>query len=136
DRLGGMVTEVSALTGRVRTSRTGSFGVLASESANTLAMVLTELLQNAVEHGYTPGDPDEHDPIGQIDVAVQVSVGRMHLTIDDDGVGLPEGFSLDGSTSLGLSIVRTLVESELGGQIELHRRAEGGTRVAIDIPAP
>ena len=136
DRLGGMVTEVSALTGRVRTRRTGSFGILASESANTLAMVLTELLQNAVEHGYSPGGHEEDETVGEIVVAVDRAVGRMHVTIEDDGRGLPDGFTLDGSINLGLSIVRTLVESELGGQLSLSGRAEGGTRVAIDIPAP
>ena len=39
-----------------RRARTGEFGILPSESANALAMVLTELLQNAVEHGYADGD--------------------------------------------------------------------------------
>ena len=52
DRLGRMVTEVSAIGDRVRVRRTGSFGVLPSEQATALAMVLTEVLQNAVEHGY------------------------------------------------------------------------------------
>ena len=61
-------------------------------------------------------------------------VGRLHVTVDDDGVGLPEGFDLDGSTNLGLSIVRTLVESELGGQLELGPAPAEGTRAAIDVP--
>ena len=132
DRLGAMVTEVSALTGRVRIRRDGSFGILPSQAANALAMVLTELLQNAVEHGYDDADPATE---GEIVLGVDHRVGRMHVVVDDDGRGLPEGFSLDDSTSLGLSIVRTLVESELGGQLELHARADGGTRVAIDVPA-
>jgi two-component sensor histidine kinase len=136
DRLGGMVTEVSALTGRVRTRRTGSFGVLPSEVANTLAMVLTELLQNAVEHGYVGVCSESVESLGEIEVAVDIRVGRMHVTVEDDGRGLPDGFSLEGSTNLGLSIVRTLVESELGGQLDMVPRPQGGTRVSIDIPAP
>ena len=48
---------------------------------------------------------------------------------------LPEGFDLAASTSLGLSIVRTLVESELGGTLEMGPAAGGGTRVRIDLPA-
>ena len=51
-------------------------------------------------------------------------------------MGLPDGFDLDGSTSLGLSIVRTLVESELDGQLEIGPGAGGGTRVDLDIPVP
>ena len=58
DRLGAMVTDVGP-AGRPRdrpvVRREGSFGLLPNETATALAMVLTELLQNAVEHGY----PDE-----------------------------------------------------------------------------
>ena len=131
DRLGSMVTEVSAHSGQVRVRREGSFGVLPSETATALAMVLTEVLQNAVEHGYAGGAPEQ---AGQILVSVRRIVGRLHLTIDDDGVGLPEGFTLDGSTNLGLSIVRTLVESELGGVLELGPAPDRGTRAAVDLP--
>lgn len=130
DRLGAMVTDVGAFTGRVRVRRQGSFGVLPSEAANALAMVLTELLQNAVEHGYDEAATTE----GTIEVTVEHRDHRLLVTIDDDGQGLPSGFDLDGSTNLGLSIVRTLVESELAGQISVAARPDRGTRVAIDVP--
>ena len=121
DRLGRMVTEVSAAGDRVRVRRDGRFGVLPSEVATALAMVLTEVLQNAVEHGYGPAASrsrgSEGSLRGQIVVTVRRLVGRLHMSVDDDGRGLPAGFDLDGSTNLGLSIVRTLVESELGGQL-------------------
>ncbi len=133
DRLGVMVTEVSALTGQVRVSREGSFGVLPSQTANALAMVLTELLQNAVEHGYPDVGPET---AGAITLRVDHLGGRTHVVVDDDGAGLHEGFDLDGSTNLGLSIVRTLVESELAGQLEVRPRPGGGTRVVIDVPQP
>jgi two-component sensor histidine kinase len=117
---------------RVRVRRDGRFGVLPSEVATALAMVLTEVLQNAVEHGY---DAADEALAGEIAVTVRRLVGRLHLTVDDDGQGLPEGFDLDGSTNLGLSIVRTLVESELGGQLELGPVPGGrGTRAAVDVP--
>jgi two-component sensor histidine kinase len=132
DPLGRMVTEVSAVGSRVRVRRVGTFGVLPSESATALAMVLTELLQNAVEHGYDPGDAG---PPGAIVLTARRLVGRLHVTVDDDGRGLPDDFNLDASSSLGLSIVRTLVESELGGQLELGPLPEGaGTRAALDVP--
>jgi two-component sensor histidine kinase len=132
DPLGRMVTEVSAVGSRVRVRRNGTFGVLPSESATALAMILTELLQNAVEHGYDPGDAGL---TGSIVLTARRLVGRLHVTVDDDGLGLPDDFDLDGSSSLGLSIVRTLVESELGGQLELGPRPDGaGTRAALDVP--
>jgi two-component sensor histidine kinase len=137
DRLGVMVTEVSALAGKVRVTRDGSFGELPSETATPLAMVLTEILQNAVEHGYPADTGDEEaetEVSGEIVVRVRRLVGRLHLTIDDDGRGLPEGFDLDESTNLGLSIVRTLVESELGGQLELTAAPGRGTRAVVDVP--
>jgi two-component system, sensor histidine kinase PdtaS len=92
-------------------------------------MVLTELLQNAVEHGYPEGDR-----VGSITVEPQRLAGRLRVTVDDDGVGLPAGFDPDGSPNLGLSIVRTLVESELGGLLELRAGPEGGARVVLDVP--
>jgi two-component system, sensor histidine kinase PdtaS len=49
-------------------------------------------------------------------------------------VGLPPGFDPESSSSLGLSIVRTLVESELGGSLEIGPAADGGTRARIDVP--
>ncbi|MGD9959506.1 sensor histidine kinase [Nocardioides sp.] len=128
DELARMVTEVSAVGALVKVRRDGTFGVVRSETATALAMVLTEVLQNAVEHGYDAGDT------GEIVLRVRRIVGRLHLTIDDDGKGLPAGFDLDSSTNLGLSIVRTLVESELDGQLRLGPVATGGTRVDIDLP--
>ncbi len=129
DRLGQMVTEVSATGDRVRVVRAGTFGRLSSEVATALAMILTEVLQNAVEHGF-----DEEQP-GRIEVGVSRLVGRMEVTVEDDGRGLPADFDLDSSTHLGLSIVRTLVESELGGRLSVASAPSGvGTRVALDVP--
>jgi two-component sensor histidine kinase len=129
DRLGVLVTDVGARADRVVVRRKGSFGVLPNESATALAMVLTELLQNAVEHGYP-----ESDRPGSITVEPQRLAGRLRVTVDDDGTGLPPGFDPDGSPNLGLSIVRTLVESELGGILELRAGPEGGARVVVDVP--
>jgi two-component sensor histidine kinase len=122
-----MVAEVSSRGGQVSTSRVGTFGTLSAEVATPLAMVLTEVLQNAVEHGFG-------DRPGSITLTAGRLVGRLHVTVEDDGRGLPPDFDLDGSTSLGLSIVRTLVESELDGQLEIGTGPGGGTRVALDIP--
>jgi two-component sensor histidine kinase len=92
-------------------------------------MVMTEVLQNAVEHGYAEEDT------GRIEVSISRLVGRMEVLVEDDGRGLPLGFDLDSSTHLGLSIVRTLVESELGGRLTVAPAPSGtGTRVALDVP--
>ena len=127
DRLGVMVVEVSSHGGAVTSSRAGRFGTLPAEVATPLAMVVTELLQNAVEHGFG-------DAPGTITLRADRLVGRLHVLVEDDGRGLPAEFDLDSTSSLGLSIVRTLVESELGGQLQVGPRPGGGTRVELDIP--
>ncbi len=135
DRLGRMVTEVGDLGVRVGVRRSGSFGVLPSETATALAMVLTEVLQNAVEHGYDADAAAGTTAAGTIVVSAQRIVGRLHVTVEDDGRGLPDDFDQDRSTHLGLSIVRTLVESELGGVLELGSGHGGsGARVSMDLP--
>ncbi|WP_110241911.1 sensor histidine kinase [Nocardioides gilvus] len=141
DRLARMVSDVSATGDRVEIRREGSFSDLPSEVATALAMVITEVLQNAVEHGYPPvSDSVDASEVrgvapGVIVVSIARPPGRLHVDVVDDGAGLPPDFSLDGSTNLGLSIVRTLVESELDGRFSMGDGPGGvGTRVAIDVP--
>ncbi|GAA1525473.1 PAS domain-containing sensor histidine kinase [Nocardioides humi] len=128
DRLARLVTDVGSTTAQVGVRREGSFGVLASEVATPLAMVVMELMQNAAEHGYDAGGS------GQIVVRAERRGAVLEVAVEDDGRGLPEGFDLDAATSLGLSIVRTLVESELGGHLTLGHAPDGGTRAGISIP--
>jgi two-component sensor histidine kinase len=133
DRLGSMVVDVSGVEVPVRVVREGSFGKLPSEAATPLAMVLTELLQNAVEHGYAYQEVATVEHSGRVVVTARRIVGRLHVVVEDDGRGLPDDFDLDSSTQLGLSIVRTLVESELGGVLEIGPGSRG-TRVQADLP--
>jgi len=131
DRIAAMVTEVTAAPGSVAVRRTGTFGVLAAEVATPLAMVLTELLQNAAEHGFTGLDRP-----GTVVIEVERGDGgELVMSVCDDGRGLPPGFRLDGSDRLGLQIVRTLVESELGGSLTIGAAAEGGTVASVRLTA-
>ena len=58
------------------------------------------------------------------------------MSVVDDGVGIPEGFELAGATGLGLTIVRTFVEGELGGRIRLVPVGRGpGTVAEVWVPA-
>ena len=130
DRLRLMVAEVSSRGAHVTTRRTGSFGMVPADTATPLAMALTEVLQNAVEHGF-------HDPQqeGRVVVTARRIVGRLHVEVEDDGQGLPAGFDVATSHHLGLSIVQTLVESELGGTFGIGPgRAGRGARVRVDVP--
>lgn len=122
DRLLRTVLEVGGAG--VRGERIGSFGLIAGEQATPLAMALTELVQNAAEHAYPEGS-------GRVTVAVNRIRGRIRMRVSDDGIGLPADF--DPAASLGLSIVSTLVEAELGGTLAFQAGPRGGTTVAISI---
>ena len=53
-------------------------------------------------------------------VALNVVNAELQIEVIDDGRGIPEGFNLADQTGLGLSIVRTLVTTELAGSIEMR----------------
>ena len=59
---------------------------------------------------------------------------QLTVTVSDSGAGLPADFDLESATSLGLQIVRTLVVTELGGQLSITPRPEGGTVALVDLP--
>jgi two-component sensor histidine kinase len=132
DRVAMMAGEVSATEVRVVPKIIGSFGQLSSAVATPLAMVLTELLQNALQHGFA--SPQASREQGLIEVMVAREPDRLTVTVADTGVGLPEGFELESATSLGLQIVRTLVVGELGGRLRITPRPGGGTEALVDLP--
>jgi two-component sensor histidine kinase len=86
-----------------------------------------------MEHGFPDGGS------GTVDVAVHSTESGLEVRVADDGVGIPDGFDLAGSSSLGLSIVRTLV-GELGGTLRIARRAEepgdGGPGTLVELVLP
>ena len=108
----------------VHGERIGTFGSIPGVIATPLAMVLTELIQNATQHAFGDGE-------GRLTIAVNRIRDRLRLRVSDDGAGLPADF--DVAQSLGLSIVSTLVESELGGSLTFEKRPRGGTTVAITL---
>ena len=151
DRVMMMAGEVSAAETRVTPKRVGRFGVLPAVIATPLAMVLTELLQNAIQHGLAeqPGPsaasaPEIHragaptTPVrprpGLLQVSVARDAERLTVVVEDDGRGLPDDFDLESANSLGLQIVRTLIEGELSGSLQFKPRAGGGTEVTVDVP--
>jgi two-component sensor histidine kinase len=136
----------------------GAMGEVAADVATPLAVTVAELLQNAVEHAFgapeaedgsgdkgpthgtfgRPGDgPGTADPcVGHVHVSLEHLDPALRVEVRDDGRGLPQGFDIHDTTSLGLSIVRDLVESQLGGTIAMTGSAADGhgTSVVIEIP--
>ena len=128
DRVAATVLELAATTGRARLHRDGSFGVLPATVATPLALVLSELLQNAVEHAYAGAG-------GQVQMRVRRGPAGLEVVVADDGAGLPQDFALEGSTRLGLQIVRSLVVGEMRGTLALRPRVPRGTEAVVAIPA-
>lgn len=107
----------------VSTRIEGSFGPVLAEDATALALVLTELVTNAVEHGFAGREQ------GQVQITVERTGEDLRVVVADDGAGVPD--DRGAGTGLGTQIVSTLVRNELGGSIDWHRRDGGGTRVEL-----
>ena len=129
DRLLGMLSDVMGSSPRIEVRRTGSFGDIPAEVATALVLVLTELVQNAIEHAFAGRDS------GLVEVIAERARGRLTVTIRDDGVGLPADFAAVSSDRLGLQIVQTLVSAELDGSVEF-RAHDGGVGTAAIVSMP
>jgi two-component sensor histidine kinase len=129
-RLAAMTLEVAARGNEVGVRREGRAGRAAAELATPVAMVVAELLANAVEHGLA-GRP------GTVTLRASRTGGTLSLTVEDDGWGLPEGVDAQAAGSLGLRIVTALV-TERGGTLELvtrgHDPGQTGTAATIRVP--
>ena len=115
----------------------GELGTLPTDLATPLALALTELLTNAVEHAFTDFGGPENEHVGVVTLDLCLEGGHAVAEIRDNGRGLAEAFTLDSATSLGLSIVRDLVRSQLHGTIEMSNvtYAEGGgTLIRVVVP--
>ncbi|MCL2453688.1 MAG: PAS domain-containing sensor histidine kinase [Micrococcales bacterium] len=110
---------------QVRTVMEGSFGQVSAETATALALVLTELVTNAVEHGFAGKSS------GTVRIVVEREDDHLRVEVADDGRGLPTASGI--GSGLGTQIVSTLVANELGGSIVWHSEPEGGTSVVIEM---
>jgi two-component sensor histidine kinase len=131
-----MAEDLLAPEAHFRIGMDGEAGELPATVATPLAVILTELLQNAAEHAFpAPGMAGEvsspHEPL-RVHVSLKRDDGQLLVQVRDNGRGLPEGFSIEETTSLGLSIVRDLVRTQLAGRIEM--RTDGGTIVDVIVP--
>jgi two-component system, sensor histidine kinase PdtaS len=129
DRIIGLVRDLApafAGSGQApRIARDGSWGLLPSDLATPLAMTVSELLHNAVEHAQA----------SSVVVRLERDAGRLDLTVVDDGRGLPAGFDQH-DAGLGLSIVQSLIAGDLHGSCDVLGPAGEGTTVRVLVPDP
>jgi two-component system, sensor histidine kinase PdtaS len=129
DRILPIMNDVASVDRPIRINRVGDLGVLDSDRATALIMVITELVQNAIEHAFDPATEE-----GSVTIRAERSARWLDVVVHDDGRGLPDGFSLETSDSLGLQIVRTLVSAELDGTLGMRQAPSSGTDVVLRVP--
>ncbi|MBI2863818.1 MAG: GAF domain-containing protein [Chloroflexi bacterium] len=108
---------------RVNYRVVGGEVTLSSREATVFALVLNELVSNAIAHGFAGRGE------GSFQITASVSGSRITVTASDNGRGLPPGFDFRKQAGLGLQIVNTLVVNELQGQFSLT--TDGGTVATI-----
>ena len=89
-------------------------------------LVINELLTNALRHAFGKEDT------GMVEVTLTIADnGTVRLTVSDDGTGVPEGFNINESKTLGLRLVKILVEAQLQGTLDIIR--DRGTTFSMEF---
>lgn len=108
------------------TEFSGNTIILPSKQASNIALIINELILNSMEHGFEGRDK------GTIGLAVSETKDAYVIELYDDGWGLPDDFGRKPSKSLGLQIIQTLVEGDMGGTFAMYN--DEGTHARITIP--
>ncbi len=104
--------------------------LLTADKAVSLGLVVNELLQNSLEHGF------KNRETGSLQVSFSAAPSGCMLTVEDDGIGLPPDFAAEKIDSMGLKIIRTVVEFDLRGNFNLCNKENGGTLAVVELPVP
>ena len=99
---------------------------LTLDQALPCALIVNEILSNAYKHAFTGRKQ------GVIEISGSQEDGQNHLTFRDNGIGIPDTVNLDRSTSLGLKLIRTLVQHQLRGSLKIN--IQGGTEISVEFP--
>jgi two-component sensor histidine kinase len=110
-------------TKQVIISVKGESLILPSRSATNLALIVNELVQNALEHAF----PDMRE--GSIAITLATAPDDLIVSVRDNGQGIPA----QNAPGLGTEIIRTLVEEELKGRL-VYESGLGGTLAMIYLP--
>ncbi len=89
-------------------------------------LIINEVITNSLKYAFPPGQT------GQIHVIMRKIEDHIEMALGDNGVGLPEGLTIGSTNSLGMVLIKTLVENQLGGILELNRT--NGTEYRFSFP--
>ena len=96
------------------------------DQAIPCALVVNEILSNAFKHAFKGKQQ------GNLNVSATSSGDRIHIVVRDDGIGIPSDVDVFETTSLGLKLIRSLVQ-QLKGTVTIH--SDHGTEVTVEFPA-
>jgi two-component sensor histidine kinase len=119
------VVNSSALSDRIRLEFDMAPVIVSGDQATPLALIVVELVSNAVEHAA------REDGLTQLRLTMRRDAHAAVICVQDDGKGLPADFVAERSRSLGLRVALQFTE-QLGGQLTFE--SHGGTRATLTIP--
>jgi two-component sensor histidine kinase len=96
------------------------------DQALPCALVLNEILSNAYKHAF------KGRKTGKIEISALQENGQIRITICDNGVGLPDNFEIGRSNSLGITLIRTIVQHQLKGSLMF--KSQNGTKISMEFP--
>lgn len=97
------------------------------DQALPCALVVNEILSNAYKHAFKGRKK------GTIEISALQENDQIRITVRDNGIGIPADFDISCANSLGLKLVRTLVQHQLKGSLMLHRHH--GTKIIVEFPS-
>jgi PAS domain S-box-containing protein len=96
------------------------------DQAIPCALALNEIISNIHKHAFSGRRS------GLVEISSSKKADKLRFVVRDNGVGLPSGFDIEKSNRLGLKLMRTLVEQQLHGNVQITSKA--GTEVVIEFP--
>ncbi len=123
-----IITTSMTIGGQIEVLVEGDDLQLPSQFATNLALIINELLQNALEHSLAGQQQ------GQIVIQLLREEDTLTLTVSDDGRGLPGDFVLATARGLGLELVQAIVTEDLQGTFTLEPTPHRGARASVRVP--
>jgi PAS domain S-box-containing protein len=96
------------------------------DQAIPCALVVNEILSNAYKHAFKGRKQ------GTIEISALQENGQIRISVRDDGIGIPDTFNISHANSLGLKLIRTLVQHQLKGSITI--KSQNGTEMIVEFP--
>lgn len=125
----GLYTHYQGTSGPVRFDLDIQEFPIAMDVAVPLGLVLNELVSNTLKHAFP--DPRANHAILKIRI-VRDAREHVRVQVNDNGVGFPEGFDWESSNTLGMKLVRILIENQLKGEMKIKN--ESGTKITVHFP--